>query len=125
MVPSVGTVGGLALCWKKSLDIQIISSSGNFITVVVANDPSNIMWQLMGVYGRLNPLLKPDFWDSLYKIGESFNGPWFLGGDYNVIMEQKDKLGGRAFSFSSVCRFRKVIDNLGLIDLGFVGYPYT
>lgn len=31
LVPSIGIVGGLAFCWKKSLDIQIIYSFGNFI----------------------------------------------------------------------------------------------
>lgn len=54
-----------------------------------------------------------------------FDGPWFLAGDFNALLEQKDKLGGIPFSSGSVCKFRKLVDDLGLTDLGFVGYPYT
>lgn len=48
-----------------------------------------------------------------------------LGGDFNAILEQKEKMGGKPFTSGSQCRFKQLIDELGLIDLGFIGYPYT
>lgn len=56
---------------------------------------------------------------------DTFNGPWCAGGDFNAVLNQKDKLGSQIFSSDSMCRFRKCVDVGGLIDLGFMGYPYT
>lgn len=46
-------------------------------------------------------------------------------GDFNAIISQNEKKGGLSFASSSSHNFASDLSNLGLIDLGFHGYPYT
>ena len=41
------------------------------------------------------------------------------------MLDQSEKLGGRPVASSSNCPFRKFINQPSLIDLGFVGNPFT
>jgi hypothetical protein len=68
---------------------------------------------------------KPAFWDSPTAIGEDFVNPWLCIGDFNFFLDQSKKLGGKPVASSSHCPFRGFIDQLGLVDLGFVGNPFT
>lgn len=77
------------------------------------------------MYGLPNPALCYQFWDHLQEIERSWHGPWLLIGDFNALLEQKDKLGGRPFAQSSNGGFKKLIDDSGLIDLGYKGAPFT
>lgn len=77
------------------------------------------------MYGPVNPCLKPAFWDDLKYIGESFIGPWCIAGDFNAILEQKDKLDSMSFFSRSQCRFRELVDDMRLLDLGYIGYLFT
>lgn len=82
----------------------------------------------MAVFFRLwppIPIKRPDFWDTLTTIGSAFTGPWCLLGDFNALLSQADKLGGRPVSSSSSGGFQRFITDFGLIDVGFLGHPYT
>lgn len=107
------------------MNVQVLSCTNNFITSLILNDLVNTPWLLTIVYGPTNSVLKLSFWEDIQRLGDTFNGPWCVGGDFNAILDQKDKLGGRIFSSGSMCRFTKCVDDGGLIDLGFMGYPYT
>lgn len=124
-VPSCGSSGGTILMWKNSIAVQIINTAAHFITVMILNHPAGAQWFLTGVYGPPNPLLKPNFWDDLNRSGESIVAPWCVVGDFNAIVAQKEKIGGRPFTSGSRCRFRHFIDAQGLMDLSFTGNPFT
>lgn len=125
LLPSIGASSGLVLIWKKSIDIHIISSSVNYITALILNDSISLPWYLTGVYGPKNPIYKPNFWDNLTRTGKSFDGPWCIAGDFNVLLEQKDKIEGKPFSSSSVFLFYRLVEDTGLLDFRFTCYPFT
>lgn len=77
------------------------------------------------MYGPPIPTLRADFWESLTTIGIAFFRPWCLIGDFNALLNQEDKLGGRSVTSSSNSSFQKFINDLGLIDVGFLDHPYT
>lgn len=53
------------------------------------------------------------------------SGLWHLIGGFNSVLSPADKKGGNVVSSSSKNSFRDLVDNLGLIDLGFIGEIYT
>jgi len=88
-------------------------------------DPSNKPRLLSCIYGPPYRKNKCVFWDSIAKIGEFYNGAWLCIGDFNIIVDQSEKFGGRPFVCSSADPFRLFINNNEMVDLGFFGNPFT
>lgn len=100
-------------------------SNESMISGLIFMPHTQTSWLFTEVYGPSNLSLKPKFWDQLLEIDMNWNRPWIVIGDFNTLLEQKDKLGGRKVAQSSTCGFRKLIDQGGLIDMGFKGATYT
>lgn len=58
-------------------------------------------------------------------VGKAHRGLWCVLGDFNVVTQASDKIGGRPIASSSKNGLLEVIDQCGLIDLGFSGHQFT
>jgi hypothetical protein len=123
--PPSGTKGGLLLAWRHGVDLECFLTDVNKISAWCYSDPPNSPWILSCIYGP--PYRKYDgcFWDSLSAMGDNYSAPWLCIGDFNKILDQSEKIGGRPFACSSCDPFREFINHHGLIDLGFTGNPFT
>ena len=117
--------GGLCLCWKLGVDIEVTSQNKNLINVLILSNPLFSPWMLSSIYGPPVARLRNSFWESLHKANQSFCGPWLYLGDFNALLSQFDKRGGKPFASSSTNGFSNLISYHGLIDLGFSGNPFT
>ena len=120
-----GKRGGLIVGWKLGVDMEVTSKSKNLINSLVFSNPVNEPWFLSLVYGPSIYSEKCQFWESISKMGEVFNGAWLCKGDFNQVWSQADKLGGRLVANSSCGGPRSVIEENGLIDMMFSGNPFT
>jgi exonuclease III len=120
-----GTCGGLVLAWRLGVELESFISNKNNISAWCYFDPPNSPWFLSYIYGPSKEKNKLAFWDSLTTASEAFVSPWLCIGDFNFVLDQSEKLGGCHVASSSHCPFRNFIDHHGLVDLGFVGNPYT
>jgi hypothetical protein len=77
------------------------------------------------IYGPLETINKLAIWDSLTAVGEDFASLWLCIDDFNFVLDQSEKLGGKLVASSFHCPFKHFIDHLGLVDLGFVGNLFT
>ncbi|KAL8160789.1 hypothetical protein V2J09_012278 [Rumex salicifolius] len=62
-----------------------------------------------------------DFWEELEQITSGIQAPLFMGGDYNCILNQSERLGGSGALSTDSRRFPTWMDNCGLIDMQFSG----
>jgi hypothetical protein len=83
------------------------------------------MDSLLCVWSPLNKREREVFWDSFADFGGSFEAPWLCIGDFNSILSQSEKQGGRPVASTSHCPFKNFIENFGMVDLGFAGNPFT
>ena len=51
--------------------------------------------------------------------------PWLCGGDFNELLKSHEKRGGRPCPYRQMQKFRDVLDECGLWDLGLVGKKFT
>jgi hypothetical protein len=58
------------------------------------------------------------FWDSLLDMRKDYYGPWLCIGDFNMILSQSKKYGGRPYACSSNDVFHSFLDSFSMIDLG-------
>ncbi|KAG6629896.1 hypothetical protein CIPAW_14G116800 [Carya illinoinensis] len=46
-------------------------------------------------------------------------------GDFNEVLSFNEKVGGRARTDRQIQEFRDLLDECGLLDLGYIGNPFT
>lgn len=95
------------------MNLQVITSTDYLIHCLIVNVPAKTSPPLQSTFVYDPPVLslKGMFWDDLNKIGEA--------------ADQCDKIGGKSVASTSRDTFRTMVDTNGLIDLGYIGYPYT
>ena len=53
---------------------------------------------MTAVYARDNVLERLELWEDLENAAEGNQLPWIVGGDFNVITNEEEKLGGLTVS---------------------------
>lgn len=107
MVDPVGLSGGMALFWKNSYEVEILSSLNRIIDAKVRI--GSLTFYMSFVYGDPVRQRRQEVWNRLADIGVQRNGGWFLVGDFNEIMNNEEKLGGPARQESSFYPFRSMV----------------
>ncbi|XP_075107098.1 uncharacterized protein LOC107803644 [Nicotiana tabacum] len=51
--------------------------------------------------------------------------PWVVGGDFNVIMDEDEKIGGLPVYPPEYEKFAACVNSCGLFEVGFKGSPFT
>jgi hypothetical protein len=90
-----------------------------------SSDSPTVKWLISFVYGPPYQKTNSDFWTTLANFGDHCDIPWLCIGDFNAIIAQHDKLGGRPFPSFSRNNFSYFMNKFGMVDLGFSGNPYT
>jgi hypothetical protein len=103
------------------VDLVGYSMSANILSVWCYFDPPHNKWLLTCVYGPPVYKNKSLFWNSLMDVGKDHYGPWLCIGDFNMILSQSDKYGGKPYASSSIDVFHGFMDSFGMIDLRFSG----
>lgn len=123
-VDRIGMSGGLLLAWKDNLVVKIRSYSRYHIDVVISSDKFHFL-HFIGFYGNPDAAQRVESWKLLKRIGDSIQGPWIVGGDFNEILSLEEKQGGNNRSFEAMGRFRKAINYCVLEDLYKNDYSFT
>ncbi|KAL9148724.1 hypothetical protein ABFS82_12G060900 [Erythranthe guttata] len=116
-----GLFGGLALLWKKDMNVTLLSFSKNHIDMVVENSEKEVKWRCTGFYGFLETQWRRDSWTLLRQLRDLSPLPWLVGGDYNEIMCNSEKEGGLPRLPYQIEEFRRCLIDCDLSDLGFEG----
>uniref|UniRef100_A0A803LHG7 Zinc knuckle CX2CX4HX4C domain-containing protein n=1 Tax=Chenopodium quinoa TaxID=63459 RepID=A0A803LHG7_CHEQI len=116
--------GGLAMLWKGSMDVTVMSFSLNHIDVWVKEDGQDA-WRFTGFYGHLEDENK-HLTGALMKSLTGVHGqPWLCGGDFNLMLTSNEKKGGRDFDNVEAEILREAVNFCELVDMGFIGHDFT
>ncbi|KAK9100452.1 hypothetical protein Scep_023882 [Stephania cephalantha] len=110
-VKGEGMGGGLALFWKHSDQVSILSSSPNFIDALVSI-PGVPRYRLTGFYGYLNAARRRASWDLLSNLSKHSEIPWCVLDDFNDILhwsEKEDLVVNRDGALMALRRLSKVV----------------
>jgi len=124
VVDRITRASGLALLWKNSVSIKVVGSSLNFIDAIV-NDGQEDSWRFISIYGFPEARRKVETWQLLHELNNKYKLPWVCARDFNEILRGHEKLGGLPRREVELEAFKDVVDELGFVDLGYLGRKYT
>ena len=118
-VPPQGRSGGLALFWKRGINLEILLSSPNLIDAQLKFQ--NQVLFISFIYGRPQSENRAEFWESISLLGENRISPWLITGDLNYTLDNTEKVGGPARCEGSFIPFRSFVAQNGLWDVKHSG----
>lgn len=71
------------------------------------------------VYAKCRNHLRRPMQDRHRQQSANVTAPWYIIGDFNVITSVEEKIGGVPYKIQKSIKFISVIDECGLIDLGY------
>lgn len=95
------------------------------IHALVKDLSSNASWLLYAIYASLRYAEWRLLWDNLSKVAELHTLPWIIAGDFNEVLLDEEKFGGRPICISRTLKFQDCLNNCGMIDLGFSSPWFT
>ncbi|RVW93801.1 hypothetical protein CK203_028184 [Vitis vinifera] len=116
-----GSAGGVLICWDKRTLEMIEMEVGQFsISCRLRNVEDGFVWTFTGVYGPFSREDREAFWEELGAIRGIWSDPWCIGGDFNVVLSQRERSSQGRIS-GAMRRFAQVVDDLELLDLPLQG----
>jgi hypothetical protein len=118
--------GGLAMLWSSNVNLSIIGFNERWIDCYVDCGNTHDSWRATGIYGYSNHHQKPMTCDLISDLSISnHHENWLLFGDFNLILNTNEKLGGRHNSDNLANLFYNTLNSCSLTDLGFHGDIFT
>ncbi|CAN0860154.1 LINE-1 retrotransposable element ORF2 protein [Linum grandiflorum] len=124
-VAAAGRSGGLCLFWNRDLEVVVKSKSQNHIDAEIREEGSRRWWPFSGVYGWPTQENHYRTWELLNNLYNNNDTAWLCVGDFNQICSGAENAGGRLKSERQMLNFNNALEDCGLRDLGFIGYPFT
>ncbi len=111
------------MMWSEALEIDVIDYNSQIIAINIKDGQCS--WSLVGFYGPLYQSKRRKAWENLATLLESLDGPWICFGDFNVVLGDNEKEGGRIGNSSTPNYLKDILFELGVMDLGFSGNTFT
>ena len=124
VVPRHNRGGGLALLWKETFAMKVLTSSNNHIDGVVDQGMDDA-WRFTGFCGELETASREHSWNLLRDLSHRHSLPWICLGDFNEILKLEEKQGWLDRPKRQMQGFWDALDYCGFKDLGFNGYLFT
>ncbi|KAH7840713.1 hypothetical protein Vadar_020566 [Vaccinium darrowii] len=121
----IGIAGGLAVLWKRDLNVRFICSNSFFIEIKIKDDDNDHVWRLINLYASSTDSVRKLQWEELIRYRQQSSKDWIILGDFNDVLWADEKQGGRNRAAWSLKAFRDFVTNLEAVDLGYSGYPFT
>ncbi|KAF5450043.1 hypothetical protein F2P56_030424, partial [Juglans regia] len=120
-----GRGDGLALFWKEEGMVDILNFSQRHISVWICDNQGRHQWLFTGFYGHPEASKRQEAWNVLKSIKPDGNKGWCVMGDFNEILTNDEKEGGRPRGEILMKNFRNALEEGGLSDLGWKGDKFT
>lgn len=110
---------------KENVEVEIILDTEQQITLKLSMEEENLQFVTTLVYANYDRTERLQLWDSIYQLAKTMALPWLVGGDFNTVLSDEEKIGGLPVTSENCEEFAFCINFLELLDVGFKGSPFT
>ncbi|KAK3224333.1 hypothetical protein Dsin_011358 [Dipteronia sinensis] len=125
IIDAVGSSGGLISLWNEvafSVKACVNTDKCSIILGELAILKKEVV--TCNVYAPNVDMERVELWDFMVTNLRRFLVPWIVGGDFNVVLDASEKLGGPHI-WSHLRNFRNFIDAVMLVNIPMQGFPLT
>ncbi|XP_071928198.1 uncharacterized protein [Coffea arabica] len=113
---------GMALFWNNDIEVRKVVTTALTIEALVIDPDTQLEWWFIGVYMSSDANIRKHQWTVLIVRQQLWEDKWLLAGDFNDILSNEEKWGGRARDDRSFKDFNGFIEHNSLVDLGFIDH---
>ncbi|XP_060190498.1 uncharacterized protein LOC132619683 [Lycium barbarum] len=110
---------------KDYYSVSIMQDHEQQVTLSIQTNQSRDMMYITTIYAKCTKADRKELWASLEDLNKIIKGPWIIGGDFNVILQPEEKLGGLPHRNSKSFDLFECMDSCGMSDVGFHSSKYT
>ncbi|KAL0012521.1 hypothetical protein SO802_007629 [Lithocarpus litseifolius] len=123
---TIGFSGGIWLLWNSDkVQITQLAMSEQEIHVLVKVTSSSFEFIFSAIYTSPRFHERCILWNNLKNAADLHEKPWIIAGDFNEVLADGDKFGGRAVNSNRSLLFKDCLDYCNMIDMGFTGPRFT
>jgi hypothetical protein len=124
---ALDTASGVIIAWCSD-DVMVLASRTDQFSMYIqlhrAGGTVDRAWWLTAVYGPTMEDRKAAFLDELRAVRAATLGPWAVAGDFNLIVDARDKSNAR-LNRRLMDLFRRCLNDLELKESTLLGRRYT
>jgi len=124
-VEAQGFMGGIWLLWDPcEMQVNILRAQPQFITMEIVSSGVR-PWFFTAIYASPVAHQREVLWRGIEGFAGIVDKPWLLAGDFNETKNLEERDHGGDEMHRRCLKFNNIIQNNGLIDLGFSGPKFT
>ncbi|XP_060211916.1 uncharacterized protein LOC132639487 [Lycium barbarum] len=83
------------------------------------------IWYFVAVYAKCSASERIELWEDFYHLSNTLSCSWLVGGDFNVVLNDEEKIGGNPVQPQDIEDFAFCINSCELEEVNFKGSPFT
>ncbi|OVA14191.1 Endonuclease/exonuclease/phosphatase [Macleaya cordata] len=105
--------------------VSVLQMTSQFIHAKIVSHTLGVDFLVSFVYASCDGGERRLLWSDLSSIASDIMSPWLFGGDFNVVSNLSERVGGRPSMCPNMVDFNDFMDGNGLVDSGYVGSKFT
>ncbi|XP_059291461.1 uncharacterized protein LOC132044942 [Lycium ferocissimum] len=110
---------------EANVDVQVLSDTTQQISLKIVLLDQNKSLVITLVYVKCNESKRLQLWDDIYQVADSINLPWLVGGDFNVVLHEDEKIGVIPIQPQDYEDFAFCVNSCELMETSFKGSHFT
>jgi len=109
--------------WDEDWTWEVVRDNVQHLSVRF--EAGSVKFMVTAVYARCDALERLELWEELEGLAKQNQYPWLVGGDFNVILNEEEKQGGREFSIYEAMDFQQCMNICALSEVRALGSKFT
>ncbi|XP_059315814.1 uncharacterized protein LOC132066528 [Lycium ferocissimum] len=108
-----------------NIGVEVLMDSSQQITLKLSLQELNQHIITTLVYAKCDASERLELWEAIYHLSNTMTCSWLIGGDFNVVLNEEEKIGGNQIQPQDVEEFAFFINSCELEEVNFKGSPFT
>ncbi|XP_060210575.1 uncharacterized protein LOC132637513 [Lycium barbarum] len=108
-----------------NIDVEVLMDSPQQITLKLFLQDLNQYLITTLVYAKCSASERIELWEDIYHLSNTLSCSWLVGGDFNVVLNDEEKIRGNPVQPQDIEDFAFCIISCELEEVNFKGSPFT